>query len=68
MQPADELGDAFGGLPALGEDPWRTADCGSCGWGGAASGSGTCPRCGAVSVPEMPSADEVRAARRVEEG
>ncbi len=70
--------EAAGGLVG---DAGRTVSCADCGWTGTALSGGrsepdaddrdtaapACPRCGAVIQPDLPSADEIRAARQMPE-
>ncbi len=53
-------------------DASRSRACGTCGWAGPETSMAdagdplrlACPRCGEPVAPDLPSADEVRAARR----
>jgi hypothetical protein len=59
----------------------RPATCRDCGWTGSAASVGrpesgadtvdpvaeVCPHCGAIVAPDLPSVDEIRAARRAPE-
>jgi hypothetical protein len=65
-----------GRLVALGRDPGGLVACDHCGWEGPEAAVGTggmgpfdglaagCPRCGSTVAHEMPTIEEVQAARR----
>lgn len=66
---------------ALPLEAGRPVSCRECGWTGTVRAHGqsdpgvdagdpaapACPRCGAIAAPDLPSADEIRAARQTPE-